>query len=160
MCIIIWLQCKALFKFISWKKNKDEYFIQHMNIKKTSVFFICRYYHRICPSSFFCVCVKMFFFSTFLCVSFVFLCLCHTAFEKLYYYILFFICLLPFVYLSFFSRFHLQTSLSATCVFLVVCFGPWFCMCWPCFHWARVFVWVFFSFSIFLFFACSFFFPR
>lgn len=54
------------------------------------------------PSNFFivifvCVCYKIFFFSTFLCMSFVFLCFWHTAFEKLYYHILFFICLLPFV---------------------------------------------------------------
>jgi len=72
------------------------------NIKKeNSVFclFICRYYHRICPSSF--LCVTNVFFSTFLCVSFVFLCLRHIAFEKLNYHILFFICLLPFVYFIF-----------------------------------------------------------
>lgn len=104
-CIIIWLQCKALFKFLS-------------STTRTSIDF-----------SLFVI-IEFVSLSLFFRHSFVFLCFCHTAFERknqhtptILSHIIFYLFVAFGLSLSLFIHKHF---LSAACAFLVVCFGPWF----------------------------------
>jgi len=148
-CIIIWLQCKALFKFL---------FFNHKNINWFFFVALCLSSNLSLPSSYF-FCIQIFFFFFFR-HSFVFLCLWHTAFERktILSHIIF------YLFVAFglsISLFHSQTFLSAACARSLLFVSDLdFCMCWPCFLWARVFVCLvsFFYISFFFCSACSFFF--
>jgi len=152
MCIIIWLQCKALFKFISWnetKKNQDEYFIQHKNINSFNIIII-EFVHRH-------FCVLKCFFLRHSFVSFVFLCLCHTAFEKLNYHILFLsVCCLLFIFFFSFTYKHFCRRHARSLLFVsdldFVCADRAF------FEHECLFVWFFFLFLYFFFFCVFLFF--
>ena len=166
VCIIIWLQCKALFKYLSSKlvpTKSISLIIGRWNIN----LFSGRSHHRICPLSFFfslslSLCSKSFLLSTFLLrhlSSFLHATHTHThthlytsLWKKQNYhitYILFFICLLPFVFLLSFISFanifvggmHVPCSLFRTLISYVLTVLSF---------WARVFVCLFVSLFDFL----------
>lgn len=140
-CIIIWLQCKALFKFLSSTTRTSIDFSLFVIIEFVSL-----------SLSFFDIPLSSFVSVTLLLKE-------KTNTHQLYYHILFFICLLPLVSLSLFSFTNIFCRRHARSLLFVSDLD--FCMCWPCFLWAQVFVCLGFFFLYFFFFFCVFlFFPR